>query len=172
MDWQIRPGEIGDAHLVFSSWCLTTRAEQPYRWMSTEAFAFYRTRIELLVHHVGFSVVYDRVDPTLIYGWACGQPGKLYMVWVRKKFRKMGMGSTLVQHVSGDSAKQYTFSVRELHTFGLVSKWQLTEYNPFIIDETIFPEVLVVQNGVREYEKRVREAKEHSKQPVPHEGDR
>lgn len=60
---------------------------------------FHRTVIDRLLDTTAVVVACSPERPTTIYGWACGEPGRLHYAHVSSECRGRGLGRTMVSIV-------------------------------------------------------------------------
>jgi GNAT superfamily N-acetyltransferase len=93
--------------------------------MSTEAYRDGEARIAER-HWEKTLCVVSGSDNYAIHAWVCGEPGKLWHVYVSPGLRRAGVASELVQSVSGTSAQ-----VHKPLQFGLLGV--LLFWNPWMV---------------------------------------
>lgn len=135
--WHIRKAEPGDTNFIISSWANMLRRMTDYRYMRNEVFKSAHARLVEILPSMDIFVCYDPKDETTrsnIYGWIAVEGPALHMVFVRNDFRRLGIGTALFNHaLSRYPQIAYSNHTKSLTDYGLIKKWRLVEYNPFLI---------------------------------------
>jgi GNAT superfamily N-acetyltransferase len=115
--------------------------------MSPEAVKKYGKRVSALVGSTITIVACDPVNDDVVYGFACGESGRyigvesptLHYVWVRKPFRRRGIGTALVRKLfSNEEPLIYTHITKAIHYANLERKWNLVSYDPYYIEGALY----------------------------------
>lgn len=88
----LRPGTEADHNFVLSSWIRSYRGNGS-PWVPTEA---HHRLIEAALKRDKLWVACGITDPSVIYGWACGNEEALHYVFVKLDFRSMKMARELI----------------------------------------------------------------------------
>lgn len=74
-------------------------------------------------------VACDEIDPRVVIGWACGAPGVLHYVYVKRKFRGDGIARALLDAIgAGEGPLTVT------HMTGAIRRWNRpVEFNPYLV---------------------------------------
>jgi ribosomal protein S18 acetylase RimI-like enzyme len=115
--------------------------------MSSGAIAKYSKRVEALVGIAKVVVACDPKNEDVIYGFIVYEEGEylgrdaptLHMVWVRKKFRQLGIGSQLLCNAfAGNMPLIYTHHTKDITRAKLKEKWNLVEYDPYYVEGALY----------------------------------
>lgn len=147
MEIPIRPARPGDRNYIIESWVLSLRKQFPFNKMSADTLAKYSERVEALIGKAITIVACDPVNPDVVYGFACGESGKylgvesptLHYVRVRKKFRRLGIGTSLVSTLFPNGEQlAYTHITKVIHHAKLEDRWNLKTYDPYYIEAALY----------------------------------
>jgi GNAT superfamily N-acetyltransferase len=100
----VRTATKADYGYVFDTWCESScrsmSGVSPKQWRHTVGDL---VAISLRQHKL--SVACDVEDEARLYGWACGDEGRMLYVYVRTTMRRLGIGRALVERVCGGVPK-------------------------------------------------------------------
>jgi GNAT superfamily N-acetyltransferase len=137
---KIREVMHGDEAFIFSSWIKSYRDSikelgilRPIR--PDIYYSGQHIKIEEIIKRgATILIASEEEDPTQIYGWVCfeGMPPDaiLHFVYVKANFRRMGLGSTLINEAIKGSPAFFTHD--SIYADYFKGKLPLT-YNPFLV---------------------------------------
>ena len=147
MDIPVRKMEPGDRSFIIRSWVTSMRAQYPFSAMSRSAIAKYSKRVEALIGIANVLVACDEINPDVVYGFIVYEDGEylgrdsptLHMIWVRKKFRNLGIGTHLMFSAFPTLPKIiFTHHTKDITRANLKEKWNLEEYDPYYIEGALY----------------------------------
>ena len=150
MNLPVRPYIDLDLGYVSKSWVNSMRKEYPFHKMSRTAIDKYAERVRALVNVTNVLVATDPEDPATLYGFICYEntpflgrhTPTLHYVCVANAFRKMGIATSLFNSAFRirEYRMHYTHITRSLKNAGLEKKWNLSDYDPYLIEGALFRE--------------------------------
>ena len=130
----IRRGDADDAGFVFSYW-LRDFYERSAFCKGIAKSTFMSLHHLLLERVVARSVIWiacSADDPSLIYGFICVEGPVLHYLYVKRRFRGLGIATALLGIADMASGpKAFTHLTDEM--VSLRKKWPLAEYNPYLV---------------------------------------
>lgn len=150
MNWKTRKYRPTDLSYISDSWVRSCRSQYPFSAMSTDAIRKFGERVCALVSVSETLVCHDPDNEDIIYGFITYEKGlyigrnipTLHYIYVRRNFRKLGIASTLFQEALGQEQAPiaYTHITRSLKDGNLIQKWQLGDFDPYLIEGALFRE--------------------------------
>lgn len=138
----IRPAKPTDLNYVVSSWIRSVRGQYPYKLFCKPAMTKYSDRVQRMVYGSSqVTIACDEKDEDVVLGWIAHDPGVLHFAWVKYPFRRNGFGKQLFTSVFADcECLYYTCHTSSITHARLDKKWNLGGYDPFLVDDLLFPE--------------------------------
>ncbi len=140
--FKLRAATKDDHASIFSDWLRSGRKAQAYSGVPSQIYFFWvHLMIENLLAPMAkatWLVACAADDPTKIYGWLCGHrvdslagdQAILHYVYVKKLYRRLGIGSRLVEALRGPSEILVTTARTDAGRAFLHGQTHL--YNPFL----------------------------------------
>ncbi len=130
----IRRADADDAAFVFSYWLRDYYERSAFAKGITKAtfMSLHHLLLERLIARSVMHIACDPEDPTVCFGFICAEGPVLHYVYVKRRFRGMGVGGLLLAaafEASGPSA----FSHLTDEMISLRKRWPLAEYNPYLV---------------------------------------
>lgn len=135
--------EQGDVPYIADSWLRHMRSQFPFKAMSKVAFSKYSSRVHGAIAVCDTIICYDIEEPSLIYGYInykISTVGPMTipivnMVYVRSPFRRNLIASNLINLTVGQYGPlTYTNLSREISKYKLEAKWNLRNFDPYIME--------------------------------------
>ena len=146
--WPTRSLKATDKNYITKSTVMSLRGQFPFSEMCPDAISKFSARIRALIDTADVLIAPDPEDLNLIYGFICFEKGlylgkdipTLHYVWTRKAMRRNGIASTLINTAFGEDhgSLHYTHITRFLNNGNLRKKWQLTKYDPYLVEGALF----------------------------------
>lgn len=116
----LRPSTGDDVPLIVQSWYRTLRRDGPGWMRSMPSDAFDRLVLPRIRSLAGACrMACSTEDPGTVFGFACAEGGIVHMVFVKSKFRRVGVARRLLGGVGPDAVySAVTPSVRRLMKAG------------------------------------------------------
>jgi GNAT superfamily N-acetyltransferase len=143
----IRPARDSDRNYIVKSWVRSMSGQFPYSRMSAKGVNKYAKRVSALLDTGVTVVACDPENDDVVYGFACGESGEylgvesptLHFVWVRKPFRRNGIGTSLVRTIfPAGEPLIYTHITKDIHHANLEEAWNLVEFDPYYIEGALY----------------------------------
>lgn len=140
LNFDIRRATGEDAAFVFAFW-LQDYFERSKFAKGISKTLFMRFHHLVLERVIARGVVYIACDPeapSVAYGFACGEvaaglPSTLHYVYVKRRFRRLGVGNALAQQLGVLADRAFTFTHLTDDGIALRKKYLLGEYNPYAV---------------------------------------
>lgn len=132
----IRKIALGDRNRILSDWRNvfthdTRLSIAPWTYQMTMGPC-----VEKIVDTSDILIAHDSEEVGLIYGWISYHDDVLYMVFVRRDFRRFGIGSSLIDAAFGNPLPKLKFvtKTKDMRKIPrLIEKWKLTTYCPWLL---------------------------------------
>ena len=128
----VRRADADDAAFVFSYW-LRDYFERSRFAKGISKGLFMQLHHLLLERIIARSTIWIACDPempAIAYGFICSEADTLHYLYVKRRFRRMGIGGLLLT-AAGMSAGPKDFTHLTDEGVGLRRKFPLAEYNPY-----------------------------------------
>jgi GNAT superfamily N-acetyltransferase len=145
LNFGIRRASGDDAAFVFAFWLQDyfERSRFAKGISKTLFMRFHHLILERVIARGVVFVACDAEVPSVIYGFACGDvppddrqfgpPPTLHYVYVKRRFRRLGVASALVDALGIDLERPFTFTHLTDDGVALRKKCPLAEYNPYAV---------------------------------------
>ena len=144
---KLRPTDVA---YIADSWVRSCRSQYPISEMPAKVIKKFGERVCALVSVAEVLIAHDPQNDDVIYGFICYEKGlflgqntpTLHYIYTRRDFRKLGIASALFQAAFKDEQAPiaYTQLTRSIKNASLKEKWNLGDFDPYLIEGALFRE--------------------------------
>lgn len=129
----IRRADADDAAFVFSYWLRDYYEHSAFaRGVNKDTFMrFHHMVVERVIARSVMYVACDAEDPTICYGFVCAEGDVLHYIFVKRRFRGLGVGGRLLEAAGFGAAGPKLFTHLTDTMISLRRRWPLAEYSPY-----------------------------------------
>ena len=129
----IRRADADDAAFVFSYWLRDHFEHSAFaRGVSKDTYMrLHHLVLERVIARSCIWVACDAEDPSVLYGFICAEGDILHYLFVKRRFRGLGIGGRLLAEAGFSATGPKLFTHLTDSMIRLRQRWPLAEYSPY-----------------------------------------
>lgn len=124
----VRKAEQGDTNYIRSSWLREYGGSEWARAVGPHYMKDHHAVIERLLKRSAVKIAGLEDIPSAICGWVCFEPTRIHFVYVKPRYRRLGLARRLLEPFAKLVDATYTHRTKLLNTLPVPAHWQFHPY--------------------------------------------